>query len=76
MKKDIHPAYQETDVICGCGHTFKTRSTAKEIRIEICSSCHAFFTGNEKFVDATGRVDKFQKRFAWDAAKDIAVSKG
>jgi large subunit ribosomal protein L31 len=63
MKAGIHPAYNETNVICACGHTFKTRSTHKgDIRVEICSNCHPFFTGRQKLVDTEGRVDRFQKK--------------
>lgn len=65
MKAAIHPAYNELNVICACGSTFKTRSTHKgDIRVEICSSCHPFFTGRQKLVDTEGRVDRFQKKFA------------
>jgi large subunit ribosomal protein L31 len=64
MKKDIHPEYVECTVICACGNTFKTRSTKKEIRTEICSQCHPFFTGKQKFVDSAGRVEKFKKKYA------------
>jgi large subunit ribosomal protein L31 len=63
MKKDIHPEYVEANVTCACGNTFTTRSTKKEIRIEICSSCHPFFTGKQKFVDSAGRVEKFKKKY-------------
>ena len=63
MKKDIHPAYDESTVICACGNTFKTRSTKKEIRVEICSQCHPFFTGKQKFIDSAGRVEKFRKKY-------------
>jgi large subunit ribosomal protein L31 len=63
MKKDIHPEYQEAIVTCACGNTFKTRSTKKEIRVEICSQCHPFFTGKQKFVDSAGRVEKFRKKY-------------
>ena len=64
MKAGIHPAYEELNVICACGNTFKTRSTHKgDIRVEICSSCHPFFTGRQKLVDTEGRVDRFQKKF-------------
>lgn len=63
MKKDIHPEYVEALVKCGCGSTFKTRSTKKEILVEICSSCHPFFTGQQKFVDTLGRVQRFQNKF-------------
>ncbi|HTP87633.1 MAG TPA: 50S ribosomal protein L31 [Bryobacteraceae bacterium] len=65
MKAGIHPAYNETKVICACGSTFTTRSTHKgDIRVEICSSCHPFFTGRQKLVDTEGRVDRFQKKEA------------
>ena len=62
MKPGIHPNYNELNVICACGHTFKTRSTHKgDIRVEICSNCHPFFTGRQKLIDTEGRVDRFQK---------------
>ena len=65
MKAAIHPAYDEINVTCACGSTFKTRSTHKgDIRVEICSSCHPFFTGRQKLVDTEGRVDRFQKKVA------------
>lgn len=66
MQAGIHPAYNEVNVICACGNHFKTRSTYKgsEIRLEICSNCHPFFTGRQKLVDTEGRVDRFQKKFA------------
>ena len=63
MKKDIHPAYETTKVTCACGNTFETRSNKQEIRVDICSECHPFFTGSEKIVDSTGRVDKFKKKY-------------
>lgn len=63
MKKDIHPEYVECTVICACGNTFKTRSNKAEIRLDICSACHPFFTGSEKIVDSAGRVDKFKKKY-------------
>ena len=63
MKSGIHPKYEECQVTCGCGNTFTTRGTLKEIRVEICSACHPFYTGKEKFVDAAGRVDKFLKKY-------------
>jgi len=64
MKVGIHPAYNEVNVICACGHTFKTRSTHKgDIRVEICSSCHPFFTGRQKLIDTEGRVERFTKKF-------------
>jgi len=65
MKKDIHPKYEEATVTCGCGNSFKTRSTTKEIRCEICSACHPFYTGKQKYVDTAGRVEKFQRKYNW-----------
>jgi len=63
MKAGIHPAYAEINVICACGHTFRTRSAHKgDIKVEICSSCHPFFTGKQKLIDTEGRVDRFQKK--------------
>ena len=70
MKAGIHPAYNEINVICACGHTFKTRSTHKgDIRVEICSSCHPFFTGKQKLIDTAGRVDRFEKKYARQRAE-------
>lgn len=63
MKKDIHPEYIECNITCACGNTFTTRSVKKEIRVEICSQCHPFFTGKQKFVDSAGRVEKFMKKY-------------
>jgi len=63
MKADIHPDYVECKVTCGCGETFTTRSTRPEIRVEICSKCHPFYTGRQKFVDTAGRVEKFLRRY-------------
>jgi large subunit ribosomal protein L31 len=63
MKKKIHPEYGNCTVTCACGNTFTTRSTKKEIRVEICSQCHPFFTGKQKFVDSAGRVEKFRKKY-------------
>ncbi|MGE3805580.1 MAG: 50S ribosomal protein L31 [Gemmataceae bacterium] len=65
MKKGIHPEYNETKVTCGCGNVFTTRSTRKNITVEICSACHPFFTGKMKYVDTAGRVEKFQKKYNW-----------
>jgi len=64
MKKDIHPNYYETEVKCGCGNTFQTRSTQKELKVDICSACHPFYTGKLKFVDTAGRIEKFKNKFA------------
>ena len=63
MKKGIHPTLNQTTVTCACGNVFDTRSTKKEIRVEICSACHGFFTGKQKLIDAAGRVEKFNKRY-------------
>ena len=63
MKKGIHPEYTETEVTCGCGETFKTRSTKKKINVEICSKCHPFYTGKQKYVDTAGRIERFQKKY-------------
>ena len=63
MKQGIHPEYVEAVVKCACGETFTTRSTKSELRVDICSKCHPFFTGKQKFVDVGGRVDKFKKKF-------------
>ncbi len=64
MKDKIHPSYKESTIICACGETVHTRSTKQAIRVEICSKCHPFFTGKQKFVDSAGRVDKFMKKYA------------
>ena len=64
MKKDIHPKYMETEVKCGCGNTFKTCSVVPKINVEICSACHPFYTGKQKFVDTAGRIEKFNKKYA------------
>ena len=63
MKEGIHPKYYRTTVRCACGNTFETGSTKENIRVEICSNCHPFFTGKQKLVDTGGRVDRFKKRF-------------
>ena len=63
MKEGIHPKYEQTTIRCACGNTFTTGSTKKEIRVEICSKCHPFYTGKQKLVDTGGRVDRFNKRF-------------
>lgn len=63
MKQGIHPDYKETTITCACGEVIHTRSTKENIRVEICSKCHPFFTGRQKLVDSGGRVDRFKKRF-------------
>ena len=65
MKAGIHPADNEISIFCACGHSFKSRSTHKgDMRVEICSSCHPFFTGKQKLIDTAGRVDRFQRKYA------------
>ena len=63
MKEGIHPKYELTKVTCACGNVFDTKSTVKNLEIEICSSCHPFFTGTQKLVDTTGRVERFKKKY-------------
>ena len=63
MKEGIHPQYVDCVVTCGCGNSFETRSTVTRVNVEICSSCHPFYTGKQKFVDTAGRVDKYKRRF-------------
>lgn len=63
MKKEIHPKYFETEITCACGNVIKTRSTVKDIHVEICSACHPFFTGKQKLVDTAGRVERFRKKY-------------
>ena len=70
MKKGIHPKYVEATVTCGCGETWKTRATKEKIAVEICSKCHPFFTGKQKYVDTAGRVEKFQKKYGWGLKKE------
>ena len=64
MKKGIHPDYVETAVRCGCGNKFTTRSTRKELVVDICNACHPFYTGKLKYVDSAGRIEKFKRKFA------------
>ena len=63
MRKDIHPNYEATTIRCACGEVIETRSTKKDIKVEICSKCHPFFTGKQKLVDSGGRVDRFKKKY-------------
>jgi len=69
MKSGIHPNYVDCEITCGCGNKFTTRATVPSIRVEICSECHPFYTGKQKFVDAAGRVDKFIKKYGTIEAK-------
>ncbi|MDJ0830771.1 MAG: 50S ribosomal protein L31 [Desulfobacterales bacterium] len=64
MKRDIHPEYSQTTIECACGNVIETGSTRKDIRVEICSSCHPFFTGKQKLVDTAGRIERFRKKYA------------
>jgi len=73
MKPKIHPEYKEVTAHCACGNTWKTKSTRNELRLEICSSCHPFFTGRAKLVDTEGRVERFQKRYAKSTAAKKAA---
>jgi len=81
MKDKIHPKYENVKVSCACGNEFETKSTTgtKELRVEICSSCHPFFTGKQKLLDSAGRVEKFNKKFgrttATDASKETSKTK-
>ena len=68
MKADIHPNYREAEIRCACGNVIKTRSTRQTVIIGICNECHPFYTGQQKFVDTAGRVDKFKKRYARKSA--------
>ncbi|HQG30703.1 MAG TPA: 50S ribosomal protein L31 [Deltaproteobacteria bacterium] len=63
MKKGIHPEYVETTVTCGCGNSFKTRSTKKDIRIEICSACHPFYTGQQRLTSVAGKAELFRRKY-------------
>ncbi|GAB4247816.1 MAG: 50S ribosomal protein L31 [Candidatus Methylacidiphilales bacterium] len=76
MKLEIHPEYVETTITCACGAVYHTRSTRSNIRIGICAACHPFFTGQQRFVDTAGRVDKFNKRFAGTSPVQKKAKKG
>ncbi len=77
MKADIHPNYQDSEIRCACGNVIHTRSTKKTVLIGICNDCHPFYTGQQKFVDTAGRVDKFQQRMAkTQAAQDALAATG
>lgn len=66
MKEGIHPDYVECKVTCACGNTFVTKSTKPELRLEVCSACHSFFTGQQKFINRGGRVEKFKNKYNID----------
>lgn len=69
MKPKIHPKYEKCTVTCACGNTFETRSTTGDLKVEICSACHPFFTGKQKLVDSAGRIEKFNRKYNRTAAK-------
>ena len=69
MKENLHPKYEKTTITCACGEVIETSSTKKDIRVEICSKCHPFFTGKQKLVDTGGRVDRFKRRFGMNEEK-------
>ena len=75
MKKDTHPEYHDITVRCACGNTFTTRSTGGDVQAEICSACHPFYTGKQKFVDAAGRVEKFKRKFGGEYFRKPAKTK-
>ena len=68
MKKGIHPEYKKATVKCGCGNEFETNATRESFQISVCSRCHPFYTGKQKFLDSSGRVEKFQKKYNWKGA--------
>jgi large subunit ribosomal protein L31 len=71
MKAGIHPVYTNAKVVCACGNTFETRSTKELIKLEICSACHPFYTGQQRLVDTAGRVERFKKRFESTGGKTV-----
>ena len=73
MKKDIHPEYFDTSIICACGNEIKAGSTKPNIRVEICSQCHPFFTGKQKLVDTAGRIERFRKKYEKFQKKQTAA---
>jgi len=75
MKPEIHPNYSETVILCACGAAYRTRSTRENIKIGICAACHPFFTGEQKFVDTAGRVDKFKRRYGTVRAPRLVKTK-
>jgi large subunit ribosomal protein L31 len=72
MKEGIHPEYTETTITCVCGNAIETRSTKKDIKVEICSQCHPFMTGKQKLIDTAGRVERFVKKYAGQRQKKTA----
>ena len=78
MKADIHPRYEETQVVCACGNTWQTRSTRESLRVDVCSNCHPFFTGEQRLMDTAGQVDRFMRRLQTAQSKqaDAGQRKG
>ncbi|MFH1175720.1 MAG: 50S ribosomal protein L31 [bacterium] len=74
MKNNIHPKYGKAKVVCSCGNTFETSSTKESIQVEVCSACHPFYTGKQKIIDSTGRVDKFKRKME-AAKKELKTTK-
>ena len=74
MKADIHPEYTTVTVHCSCGNTFETRSTSDDLRVELCSECHPFYTGKQKLVDTGGRIDRFERRYGRRTGKHSAAA--
>jgi large subunit ribosomal protein L31 len=69
MREKIHPKYEAAKIICACGNVIETRSTVKDLKVEICSACHPFFTGKQKLVDTAGRIERFRKKYNIKAAE-------
>ena len=76
MKPEIHPKYQQVQAHCACGETWTTGSTKKELRVEICSKCHPYFTGKQKLLDTAGRIDRFQQRYAKRQQPTVGTKSG
>jgi large subunit ribosomal protein L31 len=74
VKEGIHPAYNDVQVHCACGASWTTRSTKKELSVEICSSCHPFFTGKQKLVDTAGRVERFQRKYGKKVTNEVGAA--
>jgi large subunit ribosomal protein L31 len=75
MKDGIHPEYLDTTVTCGCGNAFQTRSTREELKVDVCSNCHPFYTGKLKFIDTAGRIEKFQTKFSSGSYASVEAGK-
>jgi len=75
MKTGIHPKYEETTVTCACGNTFTTRSTRPNLRVDVCSNCHPFYTGEQRIVDTAGQVDRFMRRLQTAQSKQAEAQR-